>query len=63
MENLHAPTVPSGPTSGRGHTNGLKTDGLTIDELQAKKDSMEAELRALGGVLDSVRNVFLLKQL
>ena len=63
MENLHAPTVPSGPTSERGHTNGLKTNGLTFSELQAKKDSMEAELRALGGVLDSVRALLVLKRL
>jgi len=52
MENLHAPTIPSGPTSGPG-PNGLKTNGLSLAELQAKKDNMEAELRALGGVLTS----------
>lgn len=52
MENLHAPTVPSGPTSGpRGAS---ENRGLTFQELQTKKDNMEAELRALGGVLDSV---------
>ncbi|KAI9730454.1 MAG: putative 26S proteasome regulatory subunit [Claussenomyces sp. TS43310] len=52
MENLHAPTIPSGPTSGPG-PNGIKTAGLTLAELQTKKNSMEAELRALSGVLDS----------
>jgi 26S proteasome non-ATPase regulatory subunit 9 len=50
--NLHAPTVPSGPTSGPGGV--LRTDGLTLAELHAKKTSMETELRALGSVLDSV---------
>ncbi|KAH7364147.1 26S proteasome non-ATPase-like protein regulatory subunit 9 [Rhexocercosporidium sp. MPI-PUGE-AT-0058] len=52
MENLHAPTIPSGPTSGPA-TNGTQTNGLTLAQLQAKKDNLEAEIRALGGVLDS----------
>ncbi|KAJ3486866.1 hypothetical protein NLG97_g6528 [Lecanicillium saksenae] len=51
MNNLHAPTVPSGPTS-TPTTNG--TSGhLSFAELQQKKDNVEAELKALGGVLDS----------
>jgi 26S proteasome non-ATPase regulatory subunit 9 len=61
MENLHAPTIPSGPTSGPG-ANGLKTSGLSLAELQVKKDNMEAELRALGGVLTSVRGIRMLKR-
>lgn len=55
MENLHAPTVPSGPTSGAG-PDGSKTAGLSLAELQVKKDNMEAELKALSSVLDSVRS-------
>ncbi|KFZ11921.1 hypothetical protein V501_04497 [Pseudogymnoascus sp. VKM F-4519 (FW-2642)] len=51
MQNLHAPTVPSGPTTANG--GGIRTEGLTLSELQLKKESMEAELRALGGVLES----------
>ncbi|CZS98331.1 related to NAS2-ubiquitin-dependent protein catabolism [Rhynchosporium agropyri] len=51
-ENLHAPTIPSGPTSGHA-TNGTHTSNLTLAQLQAKKDNLEAEIRALGGVLDS----------
>lgn len=54
MENLHAPTVPSGPTSGLVSTNEIQTSGLTFPLLQAKKDNIEAELRALGSVLESV---------
>lgn len=54
MENLHAPTVPSGPTSGAA-TNGTQASGLTLAQLQAKKDNLEGEIRALGGVLESVR--------
>ena len=53
MENLHAPTVPSGPTSAPA-TNGNRTAGLSFAQLQAKKDNLEAEIRALSSVLDSV---------
>jgi 26S proteasome non-ATPase regulatory subunit 9 len=53
MENLHAPTVPSGPTSAPA-TNGNQTAGLSFAQLQAKKDNLEAEIRALSNVLDSV---------
>lgn len=48
---MHAPTVPSGPTSAPG--GGIRTAGLTLTELDAKKSNMEAELRALGAVLES----------
>lgn len=50
--NIHAPTVPSGPTSGPA-TNG-NTAQLSFRELQLKKENLEAELKALSGVLDSV---------
>ncbi|TFA98573.1 26S proteasome non-ATPase regulatory subunit 9 [Trichoderma ghanense] len=52
MDTLHAPTVPSGPTSNLSHRNG-DTAKLSFAELQRKKDDMEAELKALGSVLDS----------
>jgi hypothetical protein len=52
MNTLHAPTVPSGPTTAPT-ANGNATQ-LTIAELQRKKDMVEGELKALGGVLDSV---------
>lgn len=55
MNNLHAPTVPSGPTS-TPTTNGT-TGHLSFTELQQKKDNVEAELKALGGVLDSVCSI------
>ncbi|KAM7206953.1 Ras family domain containing protein [Rhypophila sp. PSN 637] len=51
MSNIHAPTVPSGPTTAPV-ANGRATH-LTFPELQRKKDNIEAELKALGGVLDS----------
>jgi 26S proteasome non-ATPase regulatory subunit 9 len=52
MNNLHAPTVPSGPTTTPATNGGAGR--LSFVELQRKKDDMEAELKALGGVLDSV---------
>ena len=54
MSNLtpYAPTVPSGPTSTRFSKEALA--GLSIPELQRKKDALEAEIRALGGILRSV---------
>lgn len=51
MDNIHAPTVPSGPSS-RPLANG-NAKQLSFAELQKKKDDMEAELKALSGVLDS----------
>jgi 26S proteasome non-ATPase regulatory subunit 9 len=53
MNNLHAPTILSGPTSGsQGDRSAL--DRLTLMELILRKDNLEAELKALGSVLDSV---------
>jgi len=54
MENLHAPTVPSGPTTAP-IGNGTNANGQSLGQLQAKKDNIEAELKALSSVLDSVR--------
>lgn len=51
MNNLHAPTVPSGPTTARA-ANGNSAH-LSFAELQRSKDNVEAELRALSSVLDS----------
>lgn len=52
MNNLHAPTVPSGPTTARASNGGAAQ--LTFAELQRKKENLEAELKALSSVLDSV---------
>lgn len=53
MDNLHAPTVASGPNSG---ASGEPTRGeqLSFSELEQRKGNIEAELKALGSVLDSV---------
>jgi 26S proteasome non-ATPase regulatory subunit 9 len=52
MDDIHAPTVASGPTS-HAHTNGTEKEP-TFQELVARKENLEAELDALGSVLDSV---------
>ncbi|KAF2735713.1 26S proteasome non-ATPase regulatory subunit 9 [Polyplosphaeria fusca] len=52
MDDIHAPTVSSGPTSA-GYTNGVSKDHLSLRELVAEKDRVEAELKELGKVLDS----------
>lgn len=54
MDDIHAPTVSSGPTSG-GYTNGVPKEQLSLQELIAERGRVETELKALGQVLDSVR--------
>jgi 26S proteasome non-ATPase regulatory subunit 9 len=56
MDDLHAPTVSSGPTTG-GYSNGIPKEQLSLQELMAEKDRVETELKALGQVLDSVRTL------
>lgn len=53
MDDLHTPTVASGPTSG-GYSNGVPKEQLSLQELIAERDRLETELKALGQVLDSV---------
>lgn len=53
MEDVHTPTVASGPTSNGALRDGVE-EGASLTELIAKKDSIESELSALGSVLDSV---------
>lgn len=52
MDNINAPTVFSGPTS-HAATHG-QAARMGYRELVQKKNNLEAELRALGTVLDSV---------
>ncbi|KAI9892065.1 MAG: putative 26S proteasome regulatory subunit [Vezdaea aestivalis] len=53
MDDIHAPTVPSGPTSSWSATNGSGKTPKTLFELMEEKDNVEAELYALGDVLES----------
>jgi len=52
MDDIHAPTIASGPTS-QPTTNGTSKK-QTLQELSAQKENLEAELSALSSVLDSV---------
>lgn len=51
-QDLHAPTVGSGPTT-QPTANGEEKQ-MSLQELIAQKENIEAELSALGSVLDSV---------
>lgn len=52
MDDLHTPTVASGPVS-NGYSNG-DSGTKSLQELMAQRDAIQAELQALGSVLDSV---------
>lgn len=52
-DDIHTPTVPSGPTSARAEGRDLSK--LTLNELFQEKDRLEVELKVLGDVLQSVR--------
>ena len=54
MDDIHTPTVPSGPTTGQRVPNGVGKDKLSLMDLIAEKTRVEEELTALGSVLDSV---------
>ncbi|PHH64180.1 hypothetical protein CDD81_4927 [Ophiocordyceps australis] len=49
---MHAPTVPSGPTSNATAAVNGTTEQLSFSELEQKKRDIEARLQALGSVLD-----------
>ena len=55
MDDLHTPSVPSGPSSGA--TNGAPKDQLSLTELIAERDRIQSEILGLADVLDSVRTV------
>jgi 26S proteasome non-ATPase regulatory subunit 9 len=52
-DDIHNPTVPSGPTSVRTDRRDLSK--LSLAELFHEKDRLEVELKALSAVLESVR--------
>ena len=55
MDDIHTPTVPSGPSTSRGSANGVDKEKLSLMDLISEKTRVEEELSALGSVLDSVR--------
>ncbi|KAF1809618.1 hypothetical protein P152DRAFT_461305 [Eremomyces bilateralis CBS 781.70] len=52
MDDIHTPTVESGPTS-NGVLNGQIPANLSLLELMDRRDAVEAELKALSSVLQS----------
>ena len=54
MDDIHTPTVPSGPTTDQRAANGIDKDKLSLMDLISEKTRVEEELSALGSVLDSV---------
>ena len=52
MDSIHTPTVPSGPTS-RTQPRDAGLNGKSLTDLISLRHDMEAELKALGSVLDS----------
>jgi hypothetical protein len=55
MDDLHTPTVASGPTTDARTADEKYSKKLSLLELMSEKDRVEGELKALGSVLDSVR--------
>ncbi|KAI9794523.1 MAG: putative 26S proteasome regulatory subunit [Candelina submexicana] len=53
MDDIHAPTVSSGPRAGGQASAISRHDKKPLMELVAEKDRVESELRALSSVLDS----------
>lgn len=60
MDDIHTPTIPSGPAS--THTSGSENHpgATSLQDLIAEKTRTEEELKALSGVLDSVCNLEIL---
>ena len=54
MDDIHNPTVPSGPTSLAGGPNAALDKEVPLMELMGEKERVESELSALSSVLDSV---------
>jgi len=53
MQDLHTPTVPSGPTSSTHHSALASNGSSSLLELMSEKERLESELSALSSVLDS----------
>ena len=57
MDDIHNPTVPSGPTSASRGPNAVLDKEVPLMELMKEKERIESELTALSSVLDSVNHV------
>lgn len=54
MDDIHTPTVPSGPASTHTSRSGGRAGGASLLDLIAEKTRAEEELKTLSSVLDSV---------
>lgn len=59
MDDIHTPTVASGPTSARASYSTKGDREVSLLDLITEKTQLEEELKALSGVLDSVRMLVL----
>ncbi|KAL8993248.1 MAG: hypothetical protein Q9169_006486 [Polycauliona sp. 2 TL-2023] len=57
MEDIHTPTVSSGPNSTNISASGDRSGSTPLQALIVEKTQTEEELKALSGVLDSVRDL------
>ncbi|KAL8909937.1 MAG: hypothetical protein Q9171_004758 [Xanthocarpia ochracea] len=61
MDDIHTPTVPSGPASTYASQNRNTAGGTSLQDLIAEKKRAEEELKALSSVLDSVSRIIRLR--
>ena len=54
MDDIHTPSVVSGPTSSHSVAHGVDHEKLSLMDLVTEKQRVEGELSALSNVLDSV---------
>lgn len=54
MDDIHTPTVPSGPATTHAFRSTDKDGGTSLMDMIAAKTRLEEELKALSSVLDSV---------
>ncbi len=54
MDNIHIPSIASGPTTGHASSKSPEQDKLSLMELYSVKQRVENEISALSRVLDSV---------
>lgn len=54
MDNIHIPSIVSGPTTSHATTKTLEQGQLSLMELHSEKQRIEKEISALTRVLESV---------
>lgn len=54
MDNIHIPSIVSGPTTSHATTKTLEQGQLSLMELHSEKQRIEKEVSALSRVLESV---------